>query len=78
MGTARVRNPGPHSFPEPPLHLHSHGPQCLCRDTLDTPPGSLNSDGPSNDSGPPSLEFITDPESLESGYEASDSTSDSN
>ena len=78
MGRARVRNPGPHSFPEPLLCLLYTWPQCLCRDTLDTPPGSLNSDGPSSDSGPPSLESITNPESLELGYEASDTTSDSN
>ena len=69
MGRARVRNPGPH-FPEPLLCLPYTRPQCLCRDTLDTQPSSPNSDGPSSDSGPSSLESITDPKSLELGYEA--------
>ena len=61
MGRARVRNLGPH-LPEPLLCFPYTWPQCLCRDTLDTPPSPPNSDSDTT-SRPPSLESITDTKS---------------
>ena len=76
MGRARARNPGSHSFSEPPLCPPYTQPQCLCRDHLETLPSSPeNSD--SSDSRPPSLESIMDPEPPELGYVASNSASNS-
>ena len=75
MGRAKVQYPGPWLLPKPPLCLPYTWPQCLLqnRDTLDQPPHSPQSDGSSSDSGPPSLELITDLKTPESDYEASNS-----
>ena len=76
MRRARVGNPGPHSFSEPPLCPPYTKPPCLIRDPLETLPSSSDSSLDSDsDSGPPSLDSITDFEFPESGYEASNLTS---
>ena len=59
MGRVRARNPGPHSFSEPPLCPPYTQPQCLCRDPLETLhsfPENLDS----SDSGLPFFESIMD------------------
>ena len=78
MGRARVRNPSPHSLPEPLFHLPYTWSQCLCRCILPAPPSPSSSESKTDStSRPPSLESITDPEPPESGYEVSGIVSNS-
>ena len=90
MGRARVRNLSPHPPPEPLLCLPYTWPQYLCRCRQDLPappsppcgqpapprPPSSESDMDLT-SGPPLLETVTGPDLHESGYEASNSASNS-
>ena len=66
VGRAKVRNPVPHPYSEPPLCPSYTKPQCLIRDPLENLPSSpcspdhSDSSLENSDSRPPSLESITD------------------
>ena len=91
LGRARSRNPRPHPHVETPLCLPYSWPQCLCKCRCDLPPQPdppcadppqpdplVLSQTKFNETGPPSLDTVSGPDSPQSGYEASNlaSTSD--